>query len=569
MSADFDSLNPFTGIQAISYEIYQLEYPTLTSYSVKDFAAVPGLASSWEESADHKTWTFHLRDGVKWTDGQPLTSADVVYTFNRILKGEYEKTNYSAYTGTITSVTAPDATTVVFTVSKPSPIMLHLYVYILPEHIWKNVSEAQVKSFSNEPSPGNPTVGAGPFVVTERKTGQYVTLTANPNYFGGSPHVKNLVFRVFNNSDALGQALKKGEIDYVDQLDANVYKSLAGATGVTSVAAQYNGFSEFAFNTGAALVDGTPIGDGNPLLKDVRLRQALSWAVDRKALVDKVYNGYGTEGDSVIPPIYTSLHYTPTADGKFGYDPAKAQALLDAAGYKVGPDGIRVSPTGQRLSFRVFGRSSSDTSKKAVEFFQGYLKAVGVDTQVKLYAEDQLTSILGQGNFDIFEWGWGVEPDPNYQLSTFTCAQRSYKDGATIYGGLSDSFYCDPAYDKLFAQQAATTDPAARAPIVQQMEKLLYDSASYLIYVNYDDTLAYRGDRWTGLQPQPDPSGPFLFQFGVWSYTTLAPVAASAESASSSKLPLVGGIVAAILVVGLVVLVLRRRGGPASADDRE
>ena len=95
---DIDSANPFTGVVASAYEIYQMEYPTLLSYSAKDFSIVPGLAESWKESADHTTWTYKLRAGLKWSDGQPLTARDAAYTFNRILNGEYEKTNYGSYT---------------------------------------------------------------------------------------------------------------------------------------------------------------------------------------------------------------------------------------------------------------------------------------------------------------------------------------------------------------------------------------------------------------------------------------------------------------------------------------
>ncbi len=333
----------------------------------------------------------------------------------------------------------------------------------------------------------------------------------------------------------------------------------------------YSGFSEFAFNNGAALSDGTPIGDGSPLLKDVKLRVALSHAVDRKALTDKVYNGYGSAGDTIIPPMYDKLHYTPQGDEVQNYDPEKAKSLLDAAGYKVGTDGVRVAPDGTRLSFRLYGRSDSETSKKAVEFFQGYLKAVGVETKIKLIQSDALTETIGKGTFDIFEWGWVVEPDPNYQLSTMLCSKRSYKDGGTIYADLSDSFYCNPAYDKLNAVQSGQTNPDERATTVQQMQKLVYDDAPYIVYVNYDDTIAYRSDKWTGFQPQPQDKGALLFQYGVWSYSSIEPVTAAAgtSSASGSNVGLIAGIAALVLLLAGGAFVLGRRGSSGSADDKE
>jgi peptide/nickel transport system substrate-binding protein len=330
-----------------------------------------------------------------------------------------------------------------------------------------------------------------------------------------------------------------------------------------------------AFNTGAALDDGTPIGNGNKLLKDVKLRQALAWAIDRPALVSKVLGGTGTPGSTIIPPIYAAQHLTPP--DAVGYDPAKAASLLDAAGYKVGSDGIRADSQGNRLSFRLYGRSDSPDSQKSVQFLKGYLAAVGVETNVKIVSEDALTEFIGQGNYDLFEWGWVVEPDPNYQLSTFTCASRSYKQGGVITANLSDSFYCNPAYDKLNEQQQVTTDQAQRTSIVNQMQQMLYDDTPYIITYYYDDLEAYRSDRFTGFQPQPDPDGSLLFQYGTWSYENIKPVtsvsqgqASGSTSSSSLNWVLIGGLLLLVVVVVVVGLTLRRgRDRDMSADDRE
>ncbi|MFN8148055.1 MAG: ABC transporter substrate-binding protein, partial [Candidatus Nanopelagicales bacterium] len=272
ITQDIDSANPFTGIVAEAYEIFQMEYPTLTEYSAKDFSIVPGLAESWQESADHTTWTYKIRSGLKWSDGTPMTAKDAAYTFNRILKGEYEKTNFGSYVENITSAEAPDDTTLVLKVSKPTPIMTKLVVYILPQHIWEKIDENAVKSYKNEGTPDSPTVGAGPYVMVERRVGQFIRMQANPNFYRGKPAVDEVVFKIYSNADALGQALKKGEVDFADSIEANVFKTLQNQPGITTVNAVYSGFDELAFNTGAALDDGTPIGDGNPLLKDKALR---------------------------------------------------------------------------------------------------------------------------------------------------------------------------------------------------------------------------------------------------------------------------------------------------------
>jgi peptide/nickel transport system substrate-binding protein len=167
--------------------------------------------------------------------------------------------------------------------------------------------------------------------------------------------------------------------------------------------------------------------------------------------------------------------------------------------------------------------------------------------------ENRLTEIIGQGEFDMFEWGWVVEPDPDYQLSTFTCGSRSYKSGGDVLANLSDSFYCNTAYDKLYEQQKITIDPAKRADIVKQMQKMLYDDAPYVVTFYYDELQAYRSDRFAGFQAQPDPGGVVLFGYGTYSYRniTTPQAAASAADDGGSGVPLIP------IAIGVAVL-----GGP-------
>ncbi|MEI6372707.1 MAG: ABC transporter substrate-binding protein [Actinomycetes bacterium] len=576
ITQDIDSANPFTGIVASAYEIYQMQYPTLTNYSAQDFSIVPGLADSWQESADHLTWTYKIRSGLKWSDGEPMTAKDAAYTFNRIINGEYEQTNYGNYVANITKAVATDDTTLVLSVKAANPIMTHLSIYILPEHIWSKVSEAQVKTYKNEPVDGQPVVGGGPFVMAERRVGQFIRMTANPNYAGGPTPIREVVFRVFQNQDAMGQALKKGEIDFADGIEANVAKSLEGIPGITTVNATYSGFNEIAFNSGAALSDGKPIGDGNPVLKDLKFRQAMSWAIDRQTLADKVYGGAATPGSTIIPDMYPAYHLTPATP--YTFDPEKAKSLLEAAGYKAGADGVRTGPDGKPIELRLFGRTSSANSKQVVQFVKGWFDAVGIPTTVTMKSEDALTEIIGQGTYDMFEWGWVVEPDPDYQVSTFTCGQRSYEDAGSVLAGLSDSFYCDPAYDKLYAAQGSETDQTKRSDIVKQMQQMLYDSAPYIVTVYYNNLEAYRSDRFTGFVPQPSPSGSLLFQYGVWSYVNAKPVSSAGEgtqpadgsSGSSSGWVIPAGVLVVLIVLaGLVGWLLKRGRGGEAADDRE
>jgi peptide/nickel transport system substrate-binding protein len=570
MVGDIDSLNPFTGIESSAYEMYQLNYETLTDYGQADFSTKPALAESWQASPDGLTWTYKLRAGLKWSDGQPLTAKDVAYTFNRVRTGKYEQTNYGNYVGGLTSVEATDDTTVVMKVKKPTPIMEHLYVYILPEHIWKDIDSKKVKSYANDPGPDG-IIGSGPFIVKERKTGQFIRLERNANYWGTKPKIDEVVFRVFQNQDSLAQALKRGEIDFADGLESNVFNSLENTPGVKTFPATYSGFDEVAMNTGAALDDGTPIGNGHPALKDKRVRVAIAHAIDTKLLTERVFGGHGTPGTSVIPPLYEKLHYDPGASA-YTFDLAEANRLLDEAGYKKGAGGIRTMPDGTRpLKFTLFGRSSSQSSKQTIEFVAGWLKDIGIGSKSKIVSDDALTEIIGQGKFDMFEWGWVVEPDPNYQLSTFTCASRSYKDGGDIYANLSDSFYCNKEYDALYAKQTEQIDSNARAETVKAMQKMLYDDAPYVVTAYYDNLEAYRSDRFTNFKPQPEPKGSLLFQYGTFSYKAIEPVTAVAKKktaakneSSNSGIVVASVIGGAVLIGGAVFFGLSRRRRPES-----
>ncbi len=567
---DVDSLNPFTGIVSTSYEMYQLMYPTLTDYGADDFAPAPGLAESWEESADQTTWTYKIRPGLTWSDGQPLTARDAAYSFNRIMDGEYEQTNFGNYVANITKAEATDDTTLVLTVAKPSPIMEALAVYILPEHIWKEIDGDEVRSYDNEPTDGQPIVGAGPYVLFERQKGQFIRFRANPDYYDGAPAVGELTFRVYKTADAVAQALRKGEIDFANELEANIFDAIKGEEGVTAVNAAYYGFNQIGMNVGAALADGTPIGDGNPALKDKRVRQAINHAIDRTTLVEKVAK-YGTPGSTIIPPLYAALHLQPATT--FDFDPARAGELLDEAGYPLGADGKRVGPDGEPLTLRLLGRQESQTSQQTVQFVEGWLEELGITIDTTIVTEDTLIELNGEGRFDLFEWGWVVEPDPDYQLSTFTCAQRSTEDGGTIYAGLSDSHFCNEQYDALYAQQALETDPAKRAEIVKAMQQIVYDEAPYAVTFYYDLLQAYRSDRFTNFVQQPKDAGPLLFQFGTWSYQSMTPAGAGEEAAAESSTStgvspaLIAGL-GALVVAGIaaIVLVSRRR---SSDEDTE
>ena len=190
-------------------------------------------------------------------------------------------------------------------------------------------------------------------------------------------------------------------------------------------------------------------------------------------LVKKVLLNTGEVGTSIIPPIYTQFHYDPPASEQYKYDPAKAEQILNADGWKMGPNGVRVK-NGKQLTLRLFVRNQSPTQTQDAPYIKGWLNAIGIKVTTTAMSDSQLTADIGNGQYDMFMWGWGVEPNPDFQLSVFTCGQRSYGSGPNYSPGWSDSFYCDAGYDKLYHQQQSL-DGTARAKVVLQMQKMLYD----------------------------------------------------------------------------------------------
>jgi peptide/nickel transport system substrate-binding protein len=574
---EIDSFNPFVGIEAESFEAWALTYDYMIGYNNADMSvAKTGLAEDWETSEDGLTWTFHIRDGVKWSDGEPLTAADIAYTYNRILDKGPESATWGSYLQQVDTITAPDASTVVLSMKKPNSSLPLLPIPIVPEHIWKDVSEDQVKTYKAEPENGQPVVGSGPFRLVEGSAGGATyRFEANPDYWQGAPNIDEVVFRVYKSEDPAIQALIKGEVDFVEGITAVQVDALQGKPGITAQNGDSPGFDEIGFNTGSIDLDTKkPMGDPNPAVLDAKFRYALGFAIDRDTIIDRVYQGAGLPGGSIVPPLYKVFHWEPPADEAFSYDPDKAKQLLDDAGYTEGADGYRNLPNGDPIgTLRLFARSESPTSVDTMDFFKEWLDDVGIKSEVTAVESSNLTDIILQGKFDAFQWGWYVEPDPSSMLDYMTCNQL---------GNWSDSWYCNDDYDAMYDAQQTETDPEARAEIVKQMQQQLYEDAPYLVTAYSSIGEAFRSDRFACLVPQPDPGGIWLLQYGVSNYVHMQPAdeagdcggdksatsateAGNDSSISSGVIIGLGVAAGLVVVVGAVVLMRRRR----TVGDRE
>jgi peptide/nickel transport system substrate-binding protein len=564
-----DSFNPFNGIVAESFEMWALMYDYMITYSLEDMSPQPGLAESWETSDDGKTWTFHIRSGVKWSDGEDLTAEDIAYTYSRIIDKGPEAATWASYLSSVKSATAPDAETVVLELTAPNAVLPLLPIPIIPEHIWKDIPEKEVKSYPNQPEGGESPVGSGPFrLVKGEADGRTYEFEVNPDYWQGQPNMSRVVYRVYSAPDAMIQALIAGEIDFAEDIDPLQVKKLESEDNITTQSGESPGFDEIAFNVGSIDTEtGEPIGDPNPAVLDRDFRVALSFAVDRDQIITQAYQGAGVPGTTIIPPAYSGWRWEPDDADAFEYNPERAAELLDEAGYTVGDDGFRTLPNGDPIGkLRLFARSESQSSLQTMELMQQYLKDIDIDSQVVAEGANKLTNTIIDGNYDMFQWGWYVEPDPDSMLGYLICDQL---------GVWNDAWWCNEDYDRLYTEQHAEMDLATRQDMVKQMQELMYEDMPYIVTAYTSIGEAYRSDRWVGFQPQPDPGGVLLFQYGVANYLGIHPPESDEAGDGSTDDGMNVGQVVAIAVGGAVLIggagllgawALRRRG---SADDRQ
>ncbi|WP_189233141.1 ABC transporter substrate-binding protein [Streptomyces flaveolus] len=557
-----DSLSPFLAVRLVSTSIHRLTYEYLTSYDPKDNHVIPGLATQWQSSPDKLTWTYTIRSDSKWSDGRQVTAEDAAWTFNKMMTDDGAATANGSFVTNFEKVTAPSPTQLVIKLKTPQATMTALDVPIVPKHVWEKVDD--FSEFNNDKN--FPLVGDGPFFLTDYKPDSYVRLKANKDYWRGAPKFDELVFRYYKDQDAAVAALRKGEVSFVagsPSLTPAQADSLKGDKNIHVNDAPGRRFYALATNPGAQSKDGTKFGDGHPSLLDQRVRNALFMAVDRKTIVDKVFQGHAVQGEGYIPPRFSSYFWKPSASQELAYDPAAAGKLLDEAGYRKNADGKRVGKDGKPLNYRVLCHATDPNDKAVGKYLQEWWGELGIETTLNCL--DNVTDPWLAGKYDLAFDGWSVNPDPDFVLSIHTCAARPQTPKDT---GATDNFICDKTYDDLYAKQLAEYDPAKRAEIVKQMQSRLYD-LGYMNVMAYPNAVeAYRTDQIKSITTMPSKAGNIYGQDGYWSWWSAVPADSGDSSDDSSSTGVVIGIAAGVVVlVGLgVLLAVRRR---STAEERE
>jgi peptide/nickel transport system substrate-binding protein len=557
LTQDLDSPNVTAGYLVSSYEFWNLQYATLTDKAAADFATEPGLAESWEASADGRTYTYTLREDLAWSDGTPLTAEDIAYTINRSRDEEW--LNHSATVANLTA-TAIDERTVEIASKVNDPKLPTMDVYIVPKHVYEKIGKDELTKY-----PATDGVGSGPFTLAEWKKGQFFRMTANANFWRGEPAIDEVVFRVFRNADAMAAALEKGEIDAADDLPPAAFRRLEKAGGeVVALQGQQGSFEEIGLNAGQG-GQGQEGGGANPALLDQKFREAIMHAIDKDTIVERAYQGIGVAATTISPSPNAAWIPELTPEETFDFDLDKANAILDEAGYEdTDGNGIRNGKDGKDIVLRYALRTESQYAKPIYQFVSGWLKQIGISTTVRGYDDGQLVPVLGKGDYDLFAWGWTPFVDPDPILSYFKCDRLSKdpKDPSNYY---NDASWCSEEYDTLYAEQNVELDPEKRIEIVHRMLKLFYASASYAPLVYSPNLQGYRTDRFEGWVQQPATTGPVIFTNTSPTYWSLKPLESSSGGGTSTGL-IVGLVIAGAAVLGALGLVAVRR---RSADERE
>lgn len=483
-----DSLNPGVGVLSESYSIYELVYDSMYQLNL-DGTYAPELAESVDVSDDGTVWTFTLRDGITWHDGEPLTAEDVAFTYN-LYQSTEDFPFLPVYTDYFDSIEATDDKTVVITLSEAIPNMESqlVFLYVLPKHIWESYAD-NAAEFEN-----SDMIGSGPFKLTEYAQSEFVHLAAVKDHYLYPPKIDEVVFQTFDNQDALVQAIRTGQVDMITEMPSTAVPTLRNEEIVELVTGAPVAPEVTDIILNVTEPESCPEEDGvcsgHPALLDHDVRVALAHATDKQHIIDVVLGGLGTPGTTLIPDGLGIFYNSDLVD--YIYDPELANSILDEAGYlDTDGDGVRETPDGQPMVFRLNWPNDSVVAPRMAELLSTMWGEVGVELELQALDPDALTAACCPTfDYDVIIWGWGSDPDPGFLLSVMTTDE--------IPTGNSETGYSNPTYDELYVEQQTELDRDKRKEIIWEMQQIVFDDLPYIIPFYPLAVQAYRTDRFTG-----------------------------------------------------------------------
>jgi peptide/nickel transport system substrate-binding protein len=439
-------------------------------------------------SSDNLTYTISLRQDVKWTDGQDVTADDVAFTYQLMYDPAYAKVN-SPRRGTLTtyidSVTVKDKYSIVFKLKSVfAPFQAsHLNYAILPKHVLGSLSAEEINS---APWNSAPTVTNGAFKFVSWEKGSQVTLAKNASYYRGAPHLDSYVFKIGTASTEVLNQMKTGEIDVaypgIGTIDASQYDAAKGVDNITVYSYPRLSFDFFLFQL-------DPAKPASKFFGDKSVRQALYYALDRTAIGHALYFDQATVANTSMPP--KSWAYNKDNQPVYGFDKAKAQSMLDAAGWTASGGGTR-QKGGVPFKFEMITNAGNKIRENLLVVMQQQWKDIGIDATPKYvdFNKVLVPALTNTRQFDVLMVGfsWDVDPDQS----------QVWHSRNTGPGGFNGMHYSNPDLDKVLDDAVGTLDQSKRKQLYFKMQQILADDvpAPILVFPNGILSLNKRVQNW-------------------------------------------------------------------------
>jgi peptide/nickel transport system substrate-binding protein len=459
------NFNPLYSTDTASSSIGGLIFDGLVS-SDPSLAPEPALAESWTSSEDGLTWNFKLKEGLKFTDGTPLTANDVKFTYSIPLNEEYDGTRASSFE-MIEEINVIDDLNIEFKLNKVDAGFIWTASYgILPSHLLKDVP---VKDLKNHEFNTKAPVGTGPYTFVEWVEGQYVKVTKNESYHGGAPYINTITFKIVPDQNSILAQLQTGEVNFatVPATDYPTVEQWAKDGTIAIQSAEALNYTYLGYNL------------ANPLFEDKSVRQALTHALDREAIVAAVLNGRGTVANAPQSPV--SWAYDDSKVPVFEFNVEKAKQLLADAGWAdTDGDGI-LDKDGKKFEFVIKTNQGNKARETIAQIVQQQFKEVGIAAtpQIIEWSAFINDSLLAK-KYDavILGWSLGVDPDPSGIFHT-----KEIAEGFNTFG------YSRPDLDKLMDEQLLELDREKRKGMIATIDSQIAEDQPYsFLYYPTNDT---------------------------------------------------------------------------------
>jgi peptide/nickel transport system substrate-binding protein len=462
------NLDPRVGLDAQSERIDGLLFDNLLARD-EHLSVKPGLAERWE-IPDPTTYVFHLRKGLRFSDGGPLAARDVKWSFDSLLQGKVRSTKAATYR-LVDHIEAADDYTVIFHLKQPWAALL-----------W-NVAGGGgmgIVPYGSGAEASQHPVGSGPFRFVSAEQDKEVVIERNDNYWGDKAKLARVRFAVVPDTTTRALELRKGSADLeINALTPDMESALEREPRLALMRGPGTRLAYMAFNL------------RDPILKDGRVRQALAYALDRRPLIDFLLGGEARPADSVLPP--ESWAYDPRV-AKYACDPAKARRLLDDAGYS--------EKNGTRFHL-VMKTSTEEASRAMAAVFQQQLRDVGIALDIRSFEFATFFSDITHGEFQLYSLRWiGGNEDPDIFEYAFDSAR-------IIPHGANRQYYSNPRVDALIAKASAEPDQNARKQDYAEIQQILAEDLPYINLWYFDNVIVY-SKRVRGLEMNPSGNYDFL-----------------------------------------------------------